>query len=98
MTATMENSAPFGFQHLLQPHTWLNAVLPCRVTVTGWELHRQVSVPPAKSLLPGCTPLSTAGWILVAMSVPSLISDWSVGFGQKVTTERIDSPRCIRSK
>ena len=60
-TATIENSAPCGFQHLVQPHTWLNAVLPFSVTVTGAELHLQVSVPPAKSVLPGLTPPSTAG-------------------------------------
>src|SRR4029077_9887150 len=61
MTATMENNDPFGFQHLVQPHTWLKAVLPCSVMVTGADVHRQVRVPPGKSVLPGFTPLSTAG-------------------------------------
>src|SRR6516165_6417512 len=67
ITAIIEKSAPSGFQHFVQPHTWLKAVLPFNVTVTGEELHLQVSVPPAKSVLPDFTPLSTAGWIEVAM-------------------------------
>src|SRR5215469_6160360 len=61
ITATIENRAPLGFQHFEQPHTWLKAVLPLSVTVTGEEPHLQVSVPPAKSVLPGFTPASTAG-------------------------------------
>src|SRR5689334_24676216 len=61
MTATTENAAPFGFQHLVQPQAWLNATLPLRATVTGWEVHLQVSVPPAKSLLPALIPLSIDG-------------------------------------
>src|SRR6201984_705852 len=64
ITATIENSASLGFQHLVQPHTWLKAVLPFSVMVTGLEVHRQVSVPPAKSVLPGFPPPSTAGCIL----------------------------------
>jgi hypothetical protein len=72
MTATTENSAPLGFQHLEQPHTWLNAVLPFRLTVTGEELHLQVSVPPAKSVAPDLTPLSTAGCIEIAMMFSSV--------------------------
>src|SRR5215467_6908888 len=67
MTATWEKSAPLGFQHLVQPQTWLNAVLPARLTVTGAEVHLQVSVPPAKSLLPALTPPSTAGCMFTAM-------------------------------
>src|SRR5438045_9484459 len=67
MTATTENSAPLGFQHLVQPHTWLNAVFPFRLTVTGEELHLQVSVPPAKSVAPALTPPSTTGCIVYAL-------------------------------
>src|SRR5438552_1697908 len=67
MTAICANTAPSGFQHFVQPHTWLCAVLPLRLTVTGDEAHLQVSVPPAKLAEPGLTPLSTAGCILTAM-------------------------------
>ena len=71
ITATCENSAPFGFQHLVHPQTWLYAVLPSRLTVTGLEPHLQVSVPPEKFALPALTPWSTAGCIENAAMVPS---------------------------
>src|ERR1700704_401308 len=61
MTATTENLAPSGFQHLVQPQAWLKATLPLRATVTGLEVHLQVSVPPAKSFLVGLMPLSIDG-------------------------------------
>ena len=60
-TATSENSAPFGFQHCVQPHTWLCAQFAVMLTSTGLLSHRQRSVAPAKSCVPTCTPLSTAG-------------------------------------
>src|SRR5512143_907049 len=62
-TATTANSAPAGFQHLVQPQAWLCAVWEEIFTSTGLVLHLQVSVPPAKSFLPGFTPPSTEGWI-----------------------------------
>ena len=34
-TATTENTAPAGFQHLVQPQAWLCATLPLMETVTG---------------------------------------------------------------
>jgi hypothetical protein len=60
-TATTENAAPSGFQHLLHPQAWLNATSLASVTVTGLPEHLQVSVPPWKPLVPGLTPLSTDG-------------------------------------
>src|SRR5262245_54736644 len=60
-TATCENKAPEGFQHLVQPHTWLCALWLATLTSTGSTVHRHCSVPPAKLGLPGFTPLSTAG-------------------------------------
>ena len=60
-TATIENCAPAGFQHLVQPHTWLWAVCDVRVTSTGLLAHLHCNVPPAKLGEPGLTPLSTDG-------------------------------------
>jgi hypothetical protein len=40
------------------------------LTVTGFEEHLQVSVPPSKFCEPGFTPLSTDGWIEIAITVP----------------------------
>src|SRR5512134_4143491 len=60
-TATIENSAPAGFQHLEQPQAWLCATLPSIVTVTGAVLQWQLSVPPANFGLPFLSPLSTDG-------------------------------------
>src|SRR5688572_11865743 len=73
MTATTENFAPSGFQHLVQPQAWLNATLPLRLTVTGWEAHLQVSVPPAKSFAPGLMPLSIEGCRETAIVFSSFI-------------------------
>src|SRR5689334_24918396 len=66
-TATIENSAPSGFQHCVQPQTWLCAVCAFRVTVTGFDAHLQASVPPAKPGAAGAIPRSTDGWIATAM-------------------------------
>src|SRR4051794_8149877 len=60
-TATIENTAPAGFQHLVQPHTWLYADWLLTVTSTGLLVHLQASVPPEKLAAPAFTPLSTAG-------------------------------------
>jgi hypothetical protein len=56
-----ENKAPFGFQHFVQPQTWLCAICPLMVTVTGSLLHLHLSVPPAKFGAAGLRPESTAG-------------------------------------
>src|SRR5262245_36435160 len=70
-TATCENTAPAGFQHLVHPHTWLNAHWAVTVTSTGLLVHWHTSVPPPKLAEPGLTPLSTAGWIeMFAMICP----------------------------
>src|SRR6187431_3282603 len=60
-TATTENFAPAGFQHLVQPQAWLWATLPLIVTVTGSSVQWQVRVPPLNFLLPALTPLSIDG-------------------------------------
>src|SRR5204862_512362 len=62
-TATCENSAPLGFQHLVHPHTWLCAYCVVTETVTASLPHWHVSVPPLNDDEPALTPLSTAGWI-----------------------------------
>src|SRR4051812_38459019 len=67
VTATIENSAPCGFQHLVQPHTWLCADWPVIETVTLLLAHLQDSVPPAKLGAAALMPLSTAGWMEVAI-------------------------------
>src|SRR5580704_6664419 len=69
MTPMTENVAPAGFQHLVQPQAWLKATLPPIFTVTGLLVHLQLSVPPPKFAAPFLTPLSTDGWILVAMVI-----------------------------
>ena len=66
-TATMLKVAPSGFQHWVQPQTWLCRVLAPSVTTTGSVAQWQVSLPPAKSGLPGLTPPSTDGWIEMAI-------------------------------
>src|SRR3984957_11348322 len=58
-TATTENNTPLGFQHLVQPQTWLCADCAPTDTSTGFDGHLQTSVPPAKSLAAGLKPLST---------------------------------------
>src|SRR2546422_3263723 len=72
-TATCENSAPAGFQHFVQPQTWLCALWLAIDTVTFLSGHLQVSVPPAKFAAAGLMPLSTAGWMETgaAMSISS---------------------------
>src|SRR2546425_3184105 len=67
-TATCANSAPLGFQHLVQPQTWLCALCALTDTLTGLDVHRQLSVPPPKPGVPAFTPLSTAGWIEIAFA------------------------------
>ena len=47
-TATTENMAPSGFQHLVQPQAWLWAMWPLTFTLTGSVVQAQTSVPPAK--------------------------------------------------
>src|SRR5690242_15486612 len=69
-TATTENIAPAGFQHLVQPQAWLWATLPLMVTVTGSSAQWQASVPPLNFLLPALTPLSIDGWSFMAMRTP----------------------------
>ena len=71
-TATIEKSAPSGFQHLVQPQTWLCAVCAPMLTTTASLAHLQRSVPPLKFGSPFLTPLSTAGWIVIAMDASSL--------------------------
>src|SRR5437899_9580408 len=72
-TATCENSAPFGFQHLVQPHTWLCADCPLIAISTLFCEQLQNSVPPAKFFAAGFNPPSTAGCILtLAMVIPPL--------------------------
>src|SRR5262245_38839119 len=75
-TATCENSTPEGFQHLVQPHTWLCALWLATLTSTGFVAHRHCRVPPAKLGLPGLTPPSTAGWIeICAMACPPRLAE-----------------------
>jgi hypothetical protein len=75
-TPTTANTAPFGFQHLVQPQAWLWAMLPLILTVTGSFAHWHVRVPPAKFGEPFFTPLSTDGWMFtLAMSVPCRLSE-----------------------
>src|SRR5687768_3839585 len=60
-TATCENNAPFGFQHLVQPHTWLCAHCAWIDTWTRFCEQAHHSVPPAKSDAAGFNPPSTDG-------------------------------------
>ena len=60
-TATIENSAPFGFQHFVQPQTWLKAQFPSMLTTTASVLQLQCSEPPLKPSTPRETPSSTDG-------------------------------------
>src|SRR3954471_2969221 len=70
-TATTENFAPAGFQHLVQPQAWLWATLPLMATVTGSAAQWQVSVPPLNFFAPALRPLSIDGCSLIAMNIPS---------------------------
>src|SRR5437773_11737353 len=47
-TATCENNAPLGFQHFVQPQTWLWALCVLIVTATLLSEHLHCSVPPEK--------------------------------------------------
>src|SRR3954471_20885809 len=60
-TATCENREPFGFQHLVQPHTWLCAACDRIDTWTLFCEQAHHSVPPEKSAAAGFRPPSTAG-------------------------------------
>ena len=60
-TATIENSAPAGFQHRVQPQAWLWAVWAATDTLTGLSLHLHISVPPVKLAAAGLMPWSTDG-------------------------------------
>src|SRR5713101_7335892 len=55
-TATCENSAPTGFQHLVHPQTWLWAHWPVIATATFRSGQWQTSVPPAKCAAAGFVP------------------------------------------
>src|SRR5262245_60223221 len=79
MTATTENTAPAGFQHLVQPQAWLNATLPLSATVTCCEAHLQTSVPPAKSFAP--RPLSIDGCSERAICVFPLVNWKKAAYG-----------------
>src|SRR3979409_501234 len=81
-TATCENSAPFGFQHLVQPHTWLCA--GCRLFATSTLFCEQfhASVPPAKLFAAGFIPPSTDGCILrLLMAIPPLDAAFNASDG-----------------
>src|SRR3954468_9626870 len=66
-TATTENLASAGFQHLVQPQAWLCATWLETFTFTGLSAHLHTSVPPVKLEEPCFTPLSTDGWIVSAI-------------------------------
>src|SRR4051794_39134313 len=71
-TATCENSAFSGFQHLVHPHAWLCALWLRMDRATLRSGHLQYSVPPAKLAAAGLMPLSIEGWMLTAMFDASL--------------------------
>src|SRR5438270_8560076 len=68
-TATCENNAPLGFQHFVQPQTWLWALWPLMVTATFPSVHLQYSVPPEKFAAAGLMPRSTAGWMETVLAM-----------------------------
>src|ERR1700757_2987537 len=68
-TATCENSAPAGFQHLVHPHTWLCAHWPVIATATFLSGQWQSNAPPAKFAAAGFTPWSTAGCMEIALAI-----------------------------
>src|SRR4029077_17363306 len=70
-TATCENSAPAGFQHLVQPQTWLWAHWPSIATATFLSVQWQTSLPPAKFAAAGFVPWSTAGCMEIALLIIS---------------------------
>src|SRR3954470_12279054 len=76
-TATCENSAPSGFQHLVHAHAWLCADCERMLTATLRSLQRQNSVPPENEDVAGLRPLSIAGWMESAMSIPPSDAAWT---------------------
>src|SRR3569833_178077 len=64
-TATTENLAPAGFQHLEQPQAWLWATWAPIFTFTGLDAHLHTRVPPEKPAEPFLRPLSSDGCRLV---------------------------------
>src|SRR6185312_14692307 len=62
-TATCENSAPLGFQHFVQPQTWLWALCAVTDTATLPSKHLQYAVPPEKFAARGWMRCSPAGRI-----------------------------------
>src|SRR5262249_37532129 len=74
MTATTENTAPFGFQHLVHPQAWLYAIWPPIDTLTGFFSQRQVNVPPAKLAEPCLMPLSMDGWSRIFSAIDTSLS------------------------
>src|SRR5215469_13656052 len=67
-TATTENVAPSGFQHLVQPQAWLWATWLPIFTFTGFSAQLQTRVPPAKLEEPCFTPFARDGWIVSAIA------------------------------
>src|ERR1700748_775162 len=64
-TATTENLAPAGFQHLVQPQAWLWATWAPIFTFTGFDVHSHTRTPPANEAEPFFRPPSTRGWMVV---------------------------------
>src|SRR6185312_13675054 len=64
-TATTENLAPAGFQHLVQPQAWLWAMAAPIFTFTGLDAHLHTRTPPWKLSEPLTIPLSIDGCRLV---------------------------------
>src|ERR1700761_8803679 len=64
-TATTENLAPAGFQHLEQPQAWLWATAAPIFTFTGLDVHLHTRVPPANEGEPFFRPPSSVGWMVV---------------------------------
>src|SRR5215469_12087699 len=68
-TATTENVAPSGFQHLVQPQAWLWATWLPIFTFTGFSAQLHTSVPPVKLEEPCFTPFARDGWIVSAVAL-----------------------------
>ena len=60
-TATTENEAPAGFQHLVHPQAWSKAICPSIRILTGSWAHLQTNVPPLKFADAVFNPESTDG-------------------------------------
>src|SRR5215469_17391781 len=67
-TATTENVAPSGFQHLVQPQAWLWATWLPIFTFTGFSAQLHTRVPPVKLEEPCFTPFARDGWIVSAIA------------------------------